>query len=308
MSAELLIEGILNGTIKVAEIDPTLQWGALGAGIGGAGGLVKSLASGDDPKKVLMNALGGAALGGGVGLTGATGARILGAKPPAVSGVLKPKREYRGDFGSAAGTGLIGAGGLLAGAHAEEKRDLHETIRKLIQDKTKGGDLLKAKGEATSLEASDDLMNDLRRLVKTPRGANVRKYTEDQIKELLRAKDVTEMDKFLEAARQHADPTGSVKADRGVGLAGSSPMVEKFKAFLEKSRGDAKTRNVAELLLNKLHSGEIGKLEQFRAPSRATSFLKNFKNPKNLLLAAGGIGLGTYGLTGLGERIWGKKD
>ncbi len=156
MSAEQFIEGILSGAIKVAEVDPSLQWGMLGAGVGGAGGLVKSLASGKSLKDVLKSTLGGAALWGGVGLSGAAGASILGAKPPQVAGVLTPKKEYKGDFSSSAGMGLVGAGGLMAGAHAEESRDRNEAIRKLIQDPHIRGEELLPPGEPQSMRGHDE--------------------------------------------------------------------------------------------------------------------------------------------------------
>lgn len=55
-------------------------------------------------------------------------------------------------------------------------------------------------------------------------------------------------------------------------------------------------------------AGELEKLPGAALTRRPTDILKAFKSPKNLMLAAGGIGLGSYGLSGLGHRLWGKKD
>lgn len=321
MSAAQLIEGVLNGTIKVADIDPSLQWGALGAGVGGAGGLVKSLASGDDLKKVLMSTLGGAALGGGVGLSGAVGAQILGAKPPQVSGLLKPKKEYRGDFGSATGTGLIGAGGLMAGGMAEGKRDINETLRNLIgQADLKGQDLFEGQ-DARSLSPNkklDDLLkNKLKAPVPHPKpgGPTTRSLTADEIKAYLSADDPHQqrLTDLLDEARVAAKPPAAgAPPDVGKGLLGKSDMVDKFLAHLQGvAEKDSARSGAAKQLLRKLMSPELQKVDRLKPTPRATEFLKKFtgaKGVKNLALAAGGIGLGTYGLTGLGERIWGKKD
>lgn len=304
MSAELLVDGILNGAIKVADVDPTLQWGMLGAGVGGAGGLVKSLASGKSLKDVLKSTLGGAALGGGVGLSGAAGASILGARPPQVAGVLKPKKEYKGDASSSAGLGLMGAGGLLAGAHLEEQRDRGEALRKFIEGGGTAKDLFGCAEEA-AFEANPELLAQLK-------GQGLDK---DQIEGLLRSRnaDIATGDQILQSARGHT--TGSPGKPRtfGEALKGQSPLTKDFTTHLQTIAAKGKApehRVMAQRILDKIKGPEsvLVKSERFKASPRATQFLKAFKSPKNLALAAGGIGLGTYGLSGLGEKIWGKKE
>jgi len=316
MSAAQLIEGILNGSTKVAEIDPSLQWGALGAGVGGAGGLIKALASGKDPKEIIKSTLGGAALGGGVGLSGAAGAKILGANPPKVTGLLEPKKEYRGDFSSAAGTGLIGAGGLLAGASAEEARDRNEAIRKLIQDPHLKGEELFAAGEVKSLTPNAKLNALLKSLkVKDQATGALRSLKPEELAKYLESDDATHasLSSLMAEAKVHATGgkggiPGSTK-DVGKGLTGHSEMVSKFIEHLKGvAASDENRKGVAESLLRKLHSPELQAMERFKPAARFTQILKKFKSPKNLALAAGGIGLGTYGLTGLGEKLWGKKN
>lgn len=306
MSTAQLIEGALSGAIKVADIDPSLQWGALGAGIGGAGGLVKSLASGGSLKDILKQTLGGAALGGGVGLSGAAGAKILGAQPPKLTGILEPKKEYKGDFGSAAGTGILGAGGLLAGAGIEEKRDRHDVLKKFLAGGGTGADLYE-EGEA-SLKHNDDLVKHLKDQV--AKG----EISPDQMDDLLKSsnKDVAHADLLLrdiKAKMKAAPGAPDTFMDK---LTGRSDTIRKFLAQLEAEKASTTPlrQTVAQRLSDELlgAGGALSKSKRFKPSPRATAFLKKFKNPKNLALAAGGIGLGTYGLTGLGEKIWGKKD
>lgn len=315
MSAEQFIEGVLSGAIKIAEVDPTLQWGMLGAGVGGAGGLVKSLSSGKSLKDVLKSTLGGAALGGGVGLSGAAGASILGAKPPQVAGVLKPKKEYKGDFSSSAGMGLMGAGGLLAGAQAEESRDRNEAIRKVIQDPhLRGGELL-GKGEPAAPGHSKELVEFLKGLkTRGSEGELKPMLEEERLSKLLSGADPQQglADELFSGARSASGASKLTTPDVAQGLSGKSEMVTKFLEHLKGvARTDPTKKNVAEQILAKLHSPELQQMERFAPPKRFTQVLKNFKGPKgvrNLALAAGGIGLGTYGLSGLGERLWGKKS
>lgn len=307
MSAEQLIDGVLSGAIKVADVDPALQWGMLGAGVGGAGGLVKSLASGKSLKEVLKSTLGGAALGGGVGLSGAAGAQILGAKPPQVSGVLKPTKEYKGDFSSSAGLGLAGAGGLLAGAHAEDRRDRGEALRKFIGGGGTAKDLFGGKEEA-AFEAHPDLIAELKSQGKS----------KEEIADLLKSKnvDIAMGDELIDNARRMAGPYSAKPKDFSSALTGESPRIKAFISRLENIARDhnlSTHRVMAERILDKIRGPKsvLQESERFAASPRFTQFLKNFKGPKgvrNLAMAAGGIGLGTYGLSGLGEKLWGKKE
>lgn len=304
MSAEQLIDGVLSGAIKVADVDPALQWGMLGAGVGGAGGLIKSLASGKSLKDVLKSTLGGAALGGGVGLSGAAGAQILGAKPPQVSGVLKPTKEYKGDFSSSAGLGLAGAGGLLAGAHVEDRRDRGEALRKFIEGGGTAKDLFGGKEEA-AFEAHPDLIAHLKQ----------QGLSKDDIESLLKSRnvDIATGDDLLQAARGGAAGAPSKPGTFGEALKGESPLTQKFTSTLERLVNTAKApehRVMAQRILDKIRGPKsvLQESERFAASPRFTQFLKAFKKPKNLAMAAGGIGLGTYGLSGLGEKLWGKKE
>jgi hypothetical protein len=142
-------------------------------------------------------------------------------------------------------------------------------------------------------------------------GKAVRKHTDARIKELLKGKEPHKnlLDDLLAAARAKAAPGKT--PDVGKGLTGSSEMVERFLEHLKNTaKAESDSSTAAKQLLAKLHSPALQTMQEgrFAPPERFTQVLKKFKNPRNLALAAGGIGLGTYGLTGLGEKLWGKKN
>jgi hypothetical protein len=102
-------------------VDPSLQWGLLGAGVGAGGSALKSLARGDDIHTLLRRAaltgILGAGLGGGV----SAGTRLLGYKPVTPNQAVTPKKTFEPSASGAVGLGIAGATGL--GALSEVRRD-----------------------------------------------------------------------------------------------------------------------------------------------------------------------------------------
>lgn len=138
----LFIERLLTKRVKVAEIDPTLQWGIAGAGIGAGGALFKSLidaAASDAPmqqqaRDAIRSALIASAFGAGAGLATSAGIRGMGydVKTP---GQLASDLDNvpLTSFPASVGVGAAGALGLYGLGHYADVYHKNQALNRLIQ-------------------------------------------------------------------------------------------------------------------------------------------------------------------------------
>lgn len=282
---EELLENLVAGTVKVADVDPSLQWGMVGAGVGAGGSMLRSIASGESLRETLRRAAVTGALGAAAGTGISAGTRLLGYKSVTPKETLHPAKRYEPTAAGAIGLGAAGAGGLGA---LSEIRQEHLRNRS-VGDFFFGGDSAhvgkKPPAKAKGSPGFDDID-----VAPAPQG------------------EADTVDNFLSqfrggskavAGKAHEPLPGAMNKLLGrtnYGTSGMSALRSNISR-LEKAgdpEGAAKAIHLKALLERLRRGPEV--LEAFPQAERyaVDPLLKatNFKNPKGLLAAAAALGLG----------------
>lgn len=270
MNAEF-ISAVLDGTLKVADVDPSLQWGALGGGVGAAGSLLKSIANRDSLGTTVGQAALMGLLGAGLGTGVSAGTRLLGYKPTTPGVALASPKKDKPSMLASAGVGLAGAAGLGGLA---EMRQLHHQ-NKALGDFFFGGNAKKLDLKGLPAAKTNRLLRELHQGMS---------------------------EKGLQDAPGFMD---KLLGKTNFGEAGMGKLQSRIQV-LGKSGGRVNAQHAQglKMLLSKLNSPEL--IEKFPGIRRRyvdTILSKLHGNPKGILAAAAVLGLGHLGASSLAHHL-----
>ena len=295
------ITAVLEGTIKVADVDPSLQWGLVGGAAGGLGSAIKSIAAGEDLQTGLRRAALMGLLGAGVGGGISAGTRLLGYKGQTPGKLLEDRSNNpTPSVAGSVGVGLAGAAGL--GGIAETRP--HHFANKALGEVFWRGD--------TKKNLSDILDGKHEHEITLPQAAGVRGKPQKMKVLTPEAQDIADVLKKHHAATGAVGGPGELPGFFNK-LLGRTTHGTEGMTLLKKEIADAhgagNTTRAAHLteLLKKLSLGSPT-LQKFAPAERAyvDPFLRGVKSPKGLLAAAAALGLTHLGVSNLVHNL--KKD
>lgn len=290
------ITAVLDGTLKVADVDPSLQWGLLGGAVGGLGSAIKSVASGEDTEAGLRHAALMGLLGAGVGAGVSGGARLLGAGNTSPGdALLGSSKKNMPSVAGSAGVGAMGALGLGGLSEARQQHFRNKAI----------GDMMYAGGAKTLLEDAGG--KDGKDGKKKKKGPKKPGAEQKDIEEFLKKFRASKAVRAGRKAAPNQELPGFV--DRLLGRTNySTEGLKAIRESIAKHEGAGKSQKALHLrgALKELLQGE--KVMKF-APAERTYVdpaLRALRSPKGLLTAGAGIGLAHLGISNLIHRL--KKD
>ena len=274
------IQAVLEGTIKVADVDPSLQWGLVGGAAGGISSAIKSVATGDDLPTGLRDAALMGLLGAGTGAGISAGTRLLGYKPTPPKKLLdQGSKGLDPSVASAAGVGALGAGGLLG---LSEARNAH------FRNKSIGEFMYSGSPDTAGFPAS------VKGQGKNHAGAVIANFLAAHRKAVPNGPD-KDLPGFLNKLLGRTEHSTK----------GTAALLAHIKAL--SAKGKNQEVGYLEALRKELTEGDkVLGAATTKKRMYVDPLLKAVRSPKGFLTAAGGLGLAHLGVSNLVHNL--RKD